>query len=510
MKGLTVSILLILTTWGSLALAQREALPVRGVNVHNMSTPEMNAVSKMKLNWVRVDINWADVEAQRGVYEWRDSWVDGSIDAAVTRGLKIYANLTSVPAWACRTGGPVTRNCVPYDRDVWKRFVSETASRYRGLVSVYGIWNEPNVGAFWQGDAVEYVLEIFEPAARAIREGDPTARIASPDLSSTKSPRIDPQAFTDAITNARVADLVDIVSWHVYEEGGSFFCSSFKGPSGVRDRFFKGNSCERSQIYWIDRSALSGKPIFITETGFGNGGDAGANVPALFDVFRVEPRIEGVFFYELRDNSGVKTGLLREDGTWKPGALLLARDLAAGGEPRPPVLAESFENKPWLPVLHRWYLSSSNYAINGGALENLEKEFLAKISDVVARDFEITTTVQIADELDSPHNWTGLIGRTQRVEDSFRETGYAVFVRGTGGVGIFRAPDTLIAYGKSGVDPREAAFTLTFRGTGSRLSVLVNGREVLSAEDSTYASGYTGIVNYSLCRNYSVALSTPD
>ncbi len=488
------------------SLSQREAIPVRGVNVHQAAGPEMNAVSRMNLNWVRVDIPWADIEAVQGQFEWRDSWVDGSIDAAVTRGLKIYASLGTAPPWACRPGSQTQRMCVPRNRLEWERFVREVAGRYKGLISVYGIWNEPNLGQSWQGDAVEYVSMLLEPAVKIIKEVDPAARIASPDLSSSNSPRIKPQAFMDAITNAGLSGSIDVVSWHVYEETGRVFCSSFKGASGIYRRFFNGNNCEHSQLYWIDRSGLRGKPIFITETGFENGGDAGRSVLDVFEVFRGEQRIEGVFFFELRDNSGMRTGLLKEDGSWKPGADLLSDSLPSGGRSQPPLMFEDFELKPWFPTLHRWYLSSSDYTINQGAFEVLQKDFVATVSDTVVADFEISTTVQIADDLDSPHNWTGLIARAQEINHGFRQSGYVVFLRATGAVGIFRAPDTLLGYVKSGIDPKEAPFILTFRGEGPLLTVSVNGRQILSVTDSEFSKGYVGMHDYSVARHFDFVL----
>lgn len=496
---------LILAALAMEAPAQRLALPVRGVNVHTASGPEMNEVVRMKLNWVRIDVNWADVEAVRGVYDWQGSWLEPAIDAAVSRGLSIYANIGTTPAWACRAGS-TGQNCVPKDPADWEKFVRAFATRYRGLIGIHGIWNEPNVGVFWQGDALEYVTTILEPAARAIREVDIDAKIAAPDLSATDSPRIGPKAFLDAIANRKATDLVDFVSWHVYEEGGGGLCGSFNGPGGIYKRFFEGGFCDRSQVYWIDRSTLKDRPILITETGFASGGADPASVTSLYDVFLPNGRVEGLFFYELMDNSGTRLGLVRADGTRKPGGDALARRDLPPGEAPLPLMKESFD-RAWMPTLYRWTVSSSAYRIRALALENSQKEFRATVKDVVSGDMEITATIQMTSDLKWPWNWVGVMARTQNPGHGFRETGYLAFLRANGGLGLFRAPDTVLAYVETGINPKERPVRITLRADRDFLKVLIDGEEVLSAQDGTYTTGYCGVQHYSLARTQEVIVT---
>ena len=72
---------------------------------------------------------------------------------------------------------------------------------------------------FFAGEPCPYVDSLLIPAATAIREADPFAKIAAPELSgSWGSSARSPSAFFDAIALRNAADLVDIVSQHVYEE----------------------------------------------------------------------------------------------------------------------------------------------------------------------------------------------------------------------------------------------------------------------------------------------------
>jgi len=478
------------------AASQRQTLPLRGVNVHLASGSEMGLVDQMNLNRVRVDVNWSAIESMPGLFDWRDT--DRAFDAAVSRRLGIYANVGSTPDWACRAGsaGP---SCVPAATDPWKAFVKAAATRYRGLVEYWGIGNEPNLRQFWQGDALEYVAFLLLPAGEAIREADPAGKIAAPDLSSSLKATIPIYAFFDAIANAKATPFVDAVSLHLYEETPAWPCPAFRGPQGLHDLLFKGSTCTRSMIYWIDRSTLADRPILVTEFGYAGGGDAGTDVRATFDVFLPESRVAGLFFYELEDNSGSTNGLLRQDGSPKSGAYDLAANLSRGGEPPAPLFKDTFDAN-W-GVSFRWLFPNGGAVVRNGGLENTLQEFIGRVGDTQIADFDIASNIVILDDLGSPWNWAGLMGRTTTPEDDFRDSGYLAFLRANGDVGLFRAPDTLIGYTQTGIDPKARSVQLTLRAQGTRISVFVDGRGVIAVDDSTWTAGYAGVQNYSIAHH---------
>lgn len=486
------------------ALAQRATVPLRGVNVHDAAGPEIGFVDLMNLNRVRIDVSWSDVELVPGLYEWRG--IDQTIEAAASRNLGIYANLGGVPSWACRVGSS-GEGCVPAGSERWAAFVAAAARRYKGVVEYWGIGNEPNVGRFWQGDALEYVSLMLRPAALAIHAADPAAKVAAADLSGTLRPDIPFEAFNDAIANTGTAPLVDAVSVHVYEEASPGWpCPDFQDPNGIYDRLFNGSLCTRSLVYFIDRGPLAGRPILVTEFGYEGGGDADWRIPRTFALFAPEERVLGAFFYELRDNSGTNLGLIREDYTPKNGAWALYYDLPRGGEPARPILADSFE-RPWSGSFFRWHFPRGGGVLRGGALENDVKEFTAKVPDTWARDAEVSSTVTIRDDLGSPWNWAGVMVRTRLPGDGFRDSGYLAFVRSNGDVGLFRAPDTRIGYVTgTGLDPKAKPVRLTLRALGSRLTVLVDGREVIAVDDATWQDGLSGLQNLALARHDDVLI----
>ena len=484
------------------AAAQRTTMPLRGVNVHVASGPEMGLVDLMNLNRVRIDVAWNSIESTPGVFDWRD--VDRAFDAALSRRLGIYANLGSVPDWACRPGSKGA-SCVPDGSERWKAFVRAAATRYRGLVEYWGVGNEPNLRQFWQGDALEYVAILLVPAGEAIREADPAVRISAPDLSSSLKATIPIYAFFDAIANAKAAPYVDAVSVHLYEDKSPVWpCPSFEGPQGLHDLLFGGSVCTRSMAYYIDRSTVADRPILVTEFGYAGGGDAGTKVRETFDIFLPEARVSGVYFYELQDNSGVTLGLLREDGSPKGGAYDLALRLSRGDEPPAPVFKDTFE-APW-GASTRWVFPHGGAVVRNGGLENSVQDFVGKVGDAALEDFDIASSIAVRSDLGNPWNWAGLIGRTTKPEDGFKDSGYLAFVRSNGDVGLFRAPDTRIGYAVTGLDPKKRPVNLMLRAKGTVISVHVDGQEVIAVDDRKWTSGYAGVQDNSLARHDDVWL----
>lgn len=479
----------------------------RGVNLHSAIGPEVDAVADLHMNWVRMDLFWSSVEVANGVYFWDD--LDRMVQSYRSRGLRIYTSLGSTPKWACRMGvPPIEGSCVPQE-GYFARFASAVATRYRGAIAVYAIWNEPDLPANFQGEPISYVDSLLVPGAQAIREADPSARIAAPDLTGSWSGSVRSQSsFYDAIALRNAAGLVDIVSQHVYEEG------SLTGPDGILHKFFDGDFLHRSLLYAIDRSALAGKEVWITEFGFAGGGSSGNgnDVRRVYELFSDRPPVTGIFDYELVDCGVCVTpglGLLRTNLSWKPGAEQIARMLS-DLDPPPPAFRDRFD-APWSAILWRWTFPDGGASVRDGRLVSSGPDFRGKVSDLAVADFEISSTVRLTVDLGSPASWVGLVGRSARVSDGAADSGYLAFLRADGEVGLSCARSGLDLAVPSGRDPKAAPVRLALRGTGDRLSVSVDGVELLVAHDATFTSGFVGVQNHALGSHDDVVVRTsPD
>ncbi len=135
------------------------------------------------IKWARVQTMWCRCEKQKGVYDF--TVLDGVVDNLTRRGVRPWFCVTfgnTLYMTNCFTGAAV--GCVPtlYGdecRAAWCAYVRELAKRYKGKVSHWEIWNEPNNAGFWRPsspNAAEY-LELVKLTGGVVREVIPDAKV---------------------------------------------------------------------------------------------------------------------------------------------------------------------------------------------------------------------------------------------------------------------------------------------------------------------------------------------
>lgn len=95
---------------------------------------------------------WADLAPVRGRYDW--SKLDWYVAKARARHTKVTLVLGGTPAWAARPGAAVPSASVPAARD-WSAYVTAVATRYRGRIDSYQVWNEAALPQFFAGTPVQ-------------------------------------------------------------------------------------------------------------------------------------------------------------------------------------------------------------------------------------------------------------------------------------------------------------------------------------------------------------------
>ena len=295
--GLTVSVgllaLALLTTPGPTASASPY-----GINAHIPRPEVLDEITAAGVGWIRIDFVWALVELDRDSLDW--SRYDRLVDNAEARGLRVFATLQGTPQWA--TSGSVF-NGVPDDARDWQEFCYRAARRYRGRIRAWGLWNEPNLGRFWEGGRSDYIRGILIPGATAIRAADPDATIVAADLAHLSSADWDDwlaQVIRDA------GSVIDVVAHHDYPGGsGSWEVTEDLDedpqwpwdPPSVREVLGDNG--------WLDR------PFWLTETGLesddhGEASQAGFYSGLLTDWFgaaRTRGWIARLFFYHVMDDA---------------------------------------------------------------------------------------------------------------------------------------------------------------------------------------------------------------
>lgn len=161
--------------------------------------------------------SWGTVEPSKGQYDWHslDSWVS----EAERHGVQLDYVFVNTPVWAStRPDEPCANRrtgcAAPPNLNDWEEFVRALVTRYKGRISSYELWNEPNGSGFWTGSPRDMV-ELAGRAYPLIKSIDPAAVVTTPAVSSSGWP-LQHDAWLDQYFAAGGGKFADVVAWHGY------------------------------------------------------------------------------------------------------------------------------------------------------------------------------------------------------------------------------------------------------------------------------------------------------
>jgi len=169
-------------------------------------------------------VQWADIEKQRGTYDWTK--LDEIVAKAGKRSIMLV--LGHPPAWAAK-GGPDGRHATwmpagsnrpPANIDDWRHYVEAVVTRYKGRIRLYQVWNEPADKRFYSGTYPE-LATAAKAAYQIIKRIDKRAKVVSPPLQPRKQAgwhRGRGRSIITALKNAGYP--FDIWSMHIYPQQG--------------------------------------------------------------------------------------------------------------------------------------------------------------------------------------------------------------------------------------------------------------------------------------------------
>lgn len=170
---------------------------------------DLGLIRDAGFTWVKQWFAWRDIEGKgKGQYDW--STADRIVDQVEEFGLKLIVRVDHQPEWA----GPPPANI-----DHFTDFLSALATRYRGRIHAYQVWNEPNLAREWGNkppNAGEYTL-MLKRAYQTIRQADPNAIVVSAGMAPTteRSQRAVPDTqFIQAMYDAGAKPYFDMLGAH--------------------------------------------------------------------------------------------------------------------------------------------------------------------------------------------------------------------------------------------------------------------------------------------------------
>jgi hypothetical protein len=145
-----------------------------GVNIHVGTDEAAQLVRLLGLGWVRLDWNWSIFE-QSGPGKIDFTSMESWFTPVEKLGIKALPVLTCAPEWAKTADGLL-------DRSAHAAYVRQVASRFKGRIDAYDLWNEPE--SMMTTDAQrDFWVEVMKGGYEAIRSVDPTVSVVGPSVS---------------------------------------------------------------------------------------------------------------------------------------------------------------------------------------------------------------------------------------------------------------------------------------------------------------------------------------
>lgn len=158
-----------------------------GLHIHHLTQPTpWPAVSFGSWRLWDTYAVWPNVEPQKG--RWDFSHVDRYVSLAESHGVEILMPLGLTPTWA--SSRPTEKSAYgpgnaaePRDLSDWTGYVRQVATRYKGRIHAYEIWNEPNLSDFFSGGP-EQMLELARAAYGVLKQVDKTVLVLTPSATA--------------------------------------------------------------------------------------------------------------------------------------------------------------------------------------------------------------------------------------------------------------------------------------------------------------------------------------
>jgi len=181
-------------------------IPASFFGVH-IDHPEKNWPSVPIGGWRVIDnyVTWHDLEPQKG--QWRHS-----VPVLYTLGLSpTWASARPQESKAFRPGS----SAEPRDMQDWRDYVHTMATRYKGRIHYWEMWNEPNLRDFYTGD-VDKLVDLSREAYSILHEVDSTNVLSSPPPTGG----VNGAQWLDDYFRRGGSKYLDVVGFHFYVTPG--------------------------------------------------------------------------------------------------------------------------------------------------------------------------------------------------------------------------------------------------------------------------------------------------
>jgi hypothetical protein len=303
-----------------LARATREPVPpsyfAMNILFHPLNMKYVPWPSAPLGGWRTSHTAWSDLEPERGRWNW--DLLDKYVSMSQQHHLEILMPLAYTPRWASSTpdsatdvapGNPVGVSGAPRDMEEWRNFVRTVATRYKGRIRNWEIWNEPNRPQSWTG-TVDQMVDLTREAYTILKSVDPGSTVVSPAPTGTYGLK-----FFDAFLSKGGGRSADAIGYHFYVGKDAPPEAMIALIGSVRNT--------------MEKYGLGAKPLWNTEAGWLGPDllppDTQAAYLARAFILNWAAGVERFYWYAWENHHGTEIELVgRDNGTLTPAGTALA------------------------------------------------------------------------------------------------------------------------------------------------------------------------------------------
>ncbi len=195
-------------------------------------------------------VAWRNLEQERG--KWDFTTLDKYATLGIEHNVDLDLTLGLTPAWASarpneRSAYASGNAAEPRNLDDWRDYVRCVATRYKGRILQYEIWNEPNEKLFFSGTP-EQMVELASVAHAVLKEVDPAITVISPSVTGTYG-----VPWLDRFLEKGGGAYVDVIGYHFYVRPNP--------PEAMLDLVVR---VKETMVKY----GVANKPLWNTETGW--------------------------------------------------------------------------------------------------------------------------------------------------------------------------------------------------------------------------------------------------
>jgi hypothetical protein len=167
------------------------------------------------LLWHRQDFTWNSIEHEQGNFTF-DQY-DEVVEETAALGIRVLGILDYSAEWA--SSAPEIWDhgrdlAPPRDLDTWANYVYRTVEHFKGRVTHWEVWNEPNTNTFWQPKRDPHgYANLLRAAYVAAKKADPECTVLIGGMIGFGN---DDLEYLDEVYSYGGAGYFDVMAWHPY------------------------------------------------------------------------------------------------------------------------------------------------------------------------------------------------------------------------------------------------------------------------------------------------------